>query len=129
MKAPGILLKAVGIGLLVYAASFIFNPLLLAEMVGFKHLSPNTLVEITAFYGGLELGLGLFFIWASLQPERHYLGLMCFVFAFLAAGILRVCGILAYGFEDPSQPVVAAIEILVPLYAYVLSKKLNPKKK
>jgi hypothetical protein len=129
MKAPGILLKAVGIGLLVYAASFIYNPLLLAEMVGFKHHSPNTLVEITAFYGGLELGLGLFFIWASLQPERHYLGLMCFVFAFLVAGILRVCGILAYGFEDPSQPVVAAIELLVPLYAYVLSKKLNPKKK
>lgn len=129
MKAPSILLKAVGIGLLVYAASFIYNPLLLAEIVGFKHHSPNTLVEITAFYGGLELGLGLFFIWALLKPERHYLGLMCFVFAFLAAGILRVCGILAYGFEDPSQPVVAAIEILVPLYAYVLSKKLNPKKK
>jgi hypothetical protein len=129
MKAPGILLKAVGIGILVYAASFIYNPLLLAEMVGFKHHSPNTLVEITAFYGGLELGLGLFFIWASLQPERHYLGLMCFVFAFLTASILRVFGILVYGFDDLSQPVVAAIEILVSLYAYVLTKKLNPKKK
>ncbi len=125
MKAPSILLRVVGIGLFVYAISFIYNPLLLAEMIGFKHHSPNTLVEITAFYGGLELGLGIFFVWASLKPERYYMGLMSFFFAFLSAGIFRVVGIIVYGFEDPSQPIVSVIEILVPLYAYYLSKKLN----
>jgi len=61
MKASKILLRIVGVGLIVYAVSFIINPLLLADMVGFTHHSPNTLVEITAFYGGLELGLGIFF--------------------------------------------------------------------
>ena len=107
-----------GFGLFVYAVSFIHNPLLLAEIIGFKHHSPNTLAEITAFYGGLELGLVIFIVWSSLKPERYYLGLMSFFFAFLSAGIFRVVCIIAYGFEDPSQPVVSVIEILVPLYVY-----------
>jgi hypothetical protein len=125
MKAPSILLKIVGFGLLIYAVSFIFNPLLLAKMIGFTHHSPNTLVEITAFYGGLELGLGVFFIWASLNSNRYFLGLMCFFFAFFAAGIFRLIGIILYSFEDPSQPIVSAIEILVPLYGYYLARRIK----
>lgn len=125
MKAPSILLKIAGFGLLVYAVSFIYNPLLLADMIGFKHRSPNTLVEITAFYGGLELGLGIFFIWTSLKPERFYIGLMCFFFGFFSAGIFRLIGILLYGFEDPSQPIVSAIELLVPLYGLYLAQKVK----
>ena len=125
MKAAPILLKIVGIGLIVYAVSFIYNPLLLADMIGFKHHSPNTLVEITAFYGGLELGLGIFFLWSSLQKERFYIGLMCFFFAFIAAGIFRVIGILLYGFEYPSQPIVSGVEIVLPLYGYYLANQVR----
>lgn len=124
MKAPNYLLKFVGIGLIVYAVSFIANPLLLAKMIGFTHHSPNTLVEITAFYGGLELGLGIYFIWTSLKSERYYIGLMSFFFAFFAAGIFRLIGIFLYGFEDPSQPIVSAIEILLPLYGLYLARKI-----
>lgn len=125
MKASKILLRIVGVGLIVYAVSFIINPLLLADMVGFTHHSPNTLVEITAFYGGLELGLGIFFLWASMRKERIYIGLMCFSISFLAAGILRAIGIFIYGFEDPSQPIVSVIEILLPLYGFLLTKKFS----
>jgi hypothetical protein len=74
--------------------------------------------------GSLQ-GLGILLVWASLKPERYYLELMSFFFAFLSAGIFRLVDIIAYGVEDPSQPIVSVIEILVPLYAYYLSKNLN----
>ena len=125
MKASKILLRIVGIGLMIYAVSFIYNPLLLGEMIGFTHHSPNTLVEITAFYGGLELGMGVFFLWTSMRKERYYMGLMCFSICFLAAGIFRLIGIILYGFEDPSRPIVAGIEIVLPIYGFILTKKLK----
>ena len=40
--------------LAVYAFAFLVTPELLGDLVGFTHYSPNTLVEITAFYGGLN---------------------------------------------------------------------------
>jgi hypothetical protein len=67
------------------------------------------------------MGLGIFFLWSPLQKERFYIGLMCFFFAFIAAGIFRIVGMALYGFEDPSQPIVSGVETVIPLYGYYLA--------
>lgn len=106
-----ILLRASGIILSIYAISFFIFPELLGQLVGFTHHSPNTLVEVTAFYGGLELGIAIFLFWSAADKSRMPFALMMIFFVFMAAGIGRLIGIIRFGFEDPSQPIVTILEI------------------
>ena len=118
-------LLLIGIILNVYAVSFFINPMLLGEMVGFSAHSPNTYVEITAFYGGLEFGLGLYFIWSALKAERYDSGLMTVFLLFFMAGLSRLCALLYYGFEDPSQPIVSVVEIVFSFLAIWFRRKIK----
>jgi hypothetical protein len=122
-KAPKYFLLFSGLVLLIYALTFLISPTTLGEIVGFTHHSPNTLVEVTAFYGGLEFGMAVFFIWSSLKTNRFKIALTAYTFIFLSAGIARFAGILLYGFEDPSQPIVTVVEIIFALGAWWLRKK------
>jgi hypothetical protein len=111
--------------LLCYAVVFLIKPATLGEIVGFTPHSPNAAVEVTAFYGGLEFGLAAFLIWSAARESRLKSALALFVFAFLAAGVARLAGIFLYGFEDPSQPFVAALEISFSLLAAWLRTRLR----
>jgi hypothetical protein len=124
-KAPKYFLIFSGIVLLGYALTFLFSPTTLGDIVGFTHHSPNTLVEVTAFYGGLEFGMALFFIWAGLNKERFKIALTAYTLIFLSAGLARLLGIFLYGFEDPSQPIVTGVEIIFSLFAWWLSTKID----
>lgn len=116
-KKGTVLLRVSAVVLTAYAVAFLINPMLLGKLVGFTHQSPNTLVEVTAFYGGLELGMALFLFWSSLEPARVRCGLMMVFFVFLCAGLARLLGVSLYGFEDPSQPIVTGLEIIWSLVA------------
>lgn len=113
-----------GIILLSYAIVLLAKPATLGEMVGFTHYSPNTLIEVMAFYGGFELGLALFFIWSAFNTKRFKQALTAFVLIFLCAGTARFIGLIKYGFAGSSQPVVSVIEISFSLFAIWLRKKL-----
>ena len=105
-----------------YAVAFLVHPPLLGILVGFTHHSPNTLVEVSAFYGGLELGLALWMLWAAAADDRLQAGLMLSFLVFVAAGSARLVGIVRFGFEDPSQPIVTAIELAWSLVALGLAR-------
>lgn len=109
--------------LAVYAISFLIMPELLGDLVGFTHHSPNTLVEVTAFYGGLELGLAIFLMWSAAERNRFYFALMMLFFVFLSAGLARLFGIIRFGFEDPSQPIVTALEIGWAIFSLWMARK------
>jgi len=79
-------------------------------------------VEVTAFYGGLELGLALFLMWSANTKERIGFGLMMLFFVFLTAGTARLIGMIRFGFEDPSQPIVTFLEIIWSFIARWMAK-------
>lgn len=122
-KRSAIFLRISSVILAVYAISFLVMPELLGELVGFTHHSPNTLVEITAFYGGLELGLAIFLMWSAAERNRFYFALMMLFFVFLSAGLARLFGIIRFGFEDPSQPIVTALEIGWAIFSLWMARK------
>ncbi len=111
--------------LTVYAVAFLIHPPLLGLLVGFTHHSPNTLVEVSAFYGGLELGLAVWLGWASRSDARVHPALVLMFFVFFTAGLARLVGIGRYGFEDPSQPTVTALEIVWGLVALALASRVG----
>lgn len=123
-KAQVFLLLSAAI-LLVYAVIFLINPLLLGHLIGFSSHSPNTPVEITAFYGGLELGVALYLVWSTKTIKRTRHALMMMFFVFLAAGLARFFGIIRFGFEDPSQPIVASIEVSWSVAAWWIANKIR----
>ncbi|MFY0684886.1 MAG: DUF4345 family protein [Balneola sp.] len=122
-KRSAIFLRISSVILAVYAISFLVMPELLGELVGFTHHSPNTLVEITAFYGGLELGLAIFLMWSAAKRNRFYFALMMLFFVFLSAGLARLFGIIRFGFEDPSQPIVTVLEIGWAIFSLWMARK------
>ncbi|MEP1152485.1 MAG: DUF4345 family protein [Balneola sp.] len=122
-KRSAIFLRISSVILAVYAISFLVMPELLGDLVGFTHHSPNTLVEITAFYGGLELGLAIFLMWSAAERNRFYFALMMLFFVFLSAGLARLVGIIRFGFEDPSQPIVTALEIGWAIFSLWMARK------
>lgn len=108
---------------MIYAFAFLVKPSLLGLLVGFSHHSPNTLVEVTAFYGGLELGIAIYLLWSTKTIYRTRHALMMVFFVFLTTGLARLFGIFRFGFEDPSQPLVAALEIGWSLIAFWMANK------
>jgi hypothetical protein len=56
-------------------------------------------IEVRAVYGGLELGLGGFLLWASRHPSRTRTGLVAALFSVAGIGMGRATGIAMEGFE------------------------------
>ncbi|MDZ7692120.1 MAG: DUF4345 family protein [Balneolaceae bacterium] len=121
-KKAAFFLRISALILSAYAVAFLVYPELLGQLVGFTHHSPNTLVEVTAFYGGLGLGLAIFLIWSAAHKNRIHLALMMIFFVFMAAGIAQLVGIIRFGFEDPSQPIVTILEISWALISVWLAR-------
>lgn len=109
--------------LAAYAVVFLASPERLGGLVGLAFDDANAFVEIRAFYGGLELGLAGFLAFAAFRPAHAPSALVLFAFAFGAAGAARAWGALAFGFTGPSQPLVAAIELLAAAFALGLARR------
>ena len=108
--APTILLGGAAI-LAVYGIVMLVDPAALRGLVGLDFTSVNAPTEIRAFYGGLELGMAVFLFLCGRNPALVSVGLLFTALAFSFAGGARLLGVLQYGVEGVSQPVVAAVEI------------------
>jgi hypothetical protein len=124
MKAGRILLLFSGMALLAYAAVFLFDPTVLGGLVGLSFDSADARIEIRAFYGGFELGLGLFLLQAARAPHWTRVGLAAFALVFGAAGLARAWGLAEFGGTGAAQQVVAAIEIGAAAFAAGFARAL-----
>jgi hypothetical protein len=87
------------------------DPSVLRGLVGLEFVSVNAPTEIRAFYGGLELGIAVFLFVCGRNPALVPVGLLFCALAFSFAGGARLLGVLQYGAEGVSQPVVAVVEM------------------
>lgn len=112
MRAARIFLGLGAVVLACYAVPFLLSPGLLGTLVELEYKGPNAYVEIRSFYGGLELGMAAFFLWAARRPPMVSTALAAFACFFGCAGLARAWGIAEYGFSDPSHPIVAGVEVV-----------------
>ena len=106
-----VILGIAGVTLAAYGVVFFVAPNLLAEIVGLEFTSPNAAVEIRSFYGGLELGIAAFLLTGAWRPAVAPAGILLCALAFSCAGAARLLGVLQYGSEGPSQPLVGVVEL------------------
>src|SRR5688500_6377603 len=81
MRLAKITLLLTAAGFLLFGTLFLINPRML-EKTGAALLTPTSRFEVRAFYGGFELGLGVFFLLASMRPAWFRVALTAQVVGF-----------------------------------------------
>ena len=89
-------------GLLMFAVGVLFlaRPTILTSGMGVGMESAAARTDIRAVYGGFEVAIGVFMIWASRRAERMQAGLMLAACIALGAAGGRVVGFVIEGSVD-----------------------------
>ncbi len=109
-----------GLGFLGFGAWLLFDPVGGLASVGIAGTTAAGVVELRAFYGGLEVGLGLFLLLCAGNSDWQVPGLWLVLLGNLAIGLTRLYGIgdsgefsnffaaaLAWEFGFPAMATVA----------------------
>jgi hypothetical protein len=94
---PIIVLALCALGFLGFGLWLLVDPTGALGKIGIEARSATGLVELRAFYGGMELGLGLLLAWCCVRPEWQQAGLWLVVLANGGAGLARLFAIWAGG--------------------------------
>ena len=90
-----------GLGFLAFGLWLVIDPAGGLAMVDIAATSPAGLIELRGFYGGLELGLGVFFLMCAARPEWRRAGLWLIALGNGGIGLTRVVGIVTTGIFTP----------------------------
>src|SRR4051812_34768200 len=109
MDLPRLSLRLTALVFAAFGVALLVRPALLGGL-GIELGRPTAVTEIRAIYGGLELGLALFFALAS--TREAWLHPALFAQAVALSGILlaRLAGVVADGSAEPAILLFAAIE-------------------
>ena len=97
MRFARIFLRIMGWMSLGFGAIYLFAPQSMTDPTGFPALGPNALTDVRATYGGLQLGLGAFLLWAVAEESRVRTALVLQVLLVGAVALSRAYGIALDG--------------------------------
>lgn len=92
-----LVIAACALGFLAFGLWLFADPVGALAKVGVASTSTTGTIELRAFYGGMEIGLGLFLGWCALRPEWQAAGLWLVLLANGGAGLARLLGIFLGG--------------------------------
>jgi hypothetical protein len=96
-----VLLTLAGLGFLAFGVWMILDPAGGLATVGIVALNSAGLIELRALYGGLELGLGTFFLLCAARPTWRHSGLWAVLLGNGGIGLTRLAGIALSGVFTP----------------------------
>jgi len=94
-----IILSAVVFG--GFGVAFLFFPIFLASMVGIELTSPSAEIDFRATYGGLEIGLAVFFAICALREPWIRPGLVAQAVSLGGFAFGRIIGLILDGTPQP----------------------------
>jgi len=89
-----------GLSLLAFGAAFVVAPLATMASAGIVLDGALAATELRAFYGGLEVALGVLVLLCALRPERRRDGLLLTFAIFAGIGMARLVGMLLSGADS-----------------------------
>lgn len=98
---PMLLLILAGIGFLGFGLWLLIDPAGGLAKVGIAGSTPTGRIELRAFYGGMEIGLGAFLIACAMRPEWQVAGLWLVLLANGGTALARLIGIGLAGAFSP----------------------------
>lgn len=110
-------LMLAGLGLLGFGLAFVVAPLPTMAAAGLVLEGAVAATELRAFYGGLEIALGVLVIACALRPGRRRDGLVLTLAVFAGIGLVRFASMLATGASTSFLWLAGATEIGLALAA------------
>lgn len=98
MKAfPAVVIALCALGFLAFGLWLLLDPAGPLGKLGIQATDRVGLIELRAFYGGMEIGLGLFLAACLWRPEWQGAGLWLVLLANGGAGLARLLGLFLAG--------------------------------
>lgn len=125
MKFARFVLIVTGLSFVGYGLLCLLQPAgMPAQFTGFDLSTPVPMVEAIAMYGGLQTGLGVFFIWAAVQRDFVVPALWCIVLMMGALAATRGWAMSVHGMVG-MHPRVIVFEAATTLLALVAVLRLR----
>ncbi len=115
----GVVLWLSGLSLVAFGVMFLAAPLATMAMAGIVLEGAVAATELRAFYGGLELALGLVVVACALDRARWRDGLALTFAIFAGIGLSRLAGMIASGADTPFLRFALATELALATLAAV----------
>ena len=113
MRFPTILLWINAALFLVFGAGFIVAPGFLAQLItGATPSTTSALIDLRATYGGMALGLGLFWGFCARRQRTVRIGLMASLLVLLGIALGRLIGMVVDGSPNTFMFALLAAELL-----------------
>lgn len=96
------------------------SPYWTSEGVGFSLIGDKGMSEYTAVYGGLQFGLGLFYLLAFLDTKLTYPAIVFSVCFYPSLAIFRTYSIFKHGADLQSAYYFYGAEVLFSIIAVIL---------
>ncbi|MFA5684985.1 MAG: DUF4345 domain-containing protein [Lysobacteraceae bacterium] len=106
-----------GLGFLGFGIACLIAPVATLAAAGMEVAGAVAATELRAFYGGLEIGLGLFIVATALSEQRHRAGLWLCLAAYGGIGLARALGMALDGISTTFLCSALAVELALALLA------------
>ena len=108
---PRAVLLALSAGFVAFGVAFLLAPAKLAAYADVSTTSRLGLIELRAFYGGIEIGLGVFLAVTAMRREWQIPGLLCALLSLLGVFGARIYAMTVEGWPGATVLVLLAIEL------------------
>ncbi len=115
-----IFLILLGVATAALGVLYAVAPNVITDPTGFGPLTPTATTDIRATYGGLQLGLGIFLLWAASKPTRYRAGLVALCFMVPGLALSRFLGLLVDGDVKPLMWGVLAFEVVLSVVSVAI---------
>lgn len=105
------------------------NPYFAAEQIGYAMSNSSEVVEVMAMYGGLQIALGIIFLFCALKQQWIIPGLACVAICTLCLSSTRSLGISLHGADGYNLGALAyeAISAVLATIAWQLERNATAK--
>ncbi len=110
MTSWRLLLVIIGLCFVGFGAAFIAWPGDMASIVSLALINSTARTDVRATYGGLEFGVGVFFLSCALRRDFVRVGLFAAACVLVAMATARIVGLMLDGFWQPLELLVTVFE-------------------
>ncbi len=110
MTSWRLVLVIIGLCFVGFGAAFIAYPGDMASIVSLVLINSTARTDVRATYGGLEFGVGVFFLACALRRDFVRVGLFAAACVLVAMATARTVGLMLDGFWQPLELLIAVLE-------------------
>lgn len=126
MRVPQLFLLLQALALMALGLAYFIQPHEMTNLSGMLLMEPAAITDVRAYYGGLQMGLGMFLLLACRQPALLRGALTLLVLLYCALALARLGGLwLDGGLQQTFNLTALLFELVSAALAMLLLRRLR----